>query len=685
MKIRSVTLCLAMLVLVLASLSASAESWRELDLGYYNLDNYQELTGETIFAFGESPILAQRVTTGELPPVEQRLPDNPLVQIPWMEMGLYGGELRWSSPNPNVDWMLRHLNIASMLTPPPHEDFNWPRHTGAHAGPMDPGVIESWELSGDGLLVTATLRKGLKWSDGVPVTTADVEYRIKDELMNQEIYPVVPEWLRWGGPSDQYSTELEIIDEYTFRITFAEPFGAFISEGFNRGFLRGSWDNFVRPKHFLQQFHRDYGEPDAVRAEMAEFGFDDMEDWGRFYSERVGSPPTGEGIIGLGEYAVDYPTLAPYVAVEARLDGTWIFERNPYFFMVDPAGNQLPYIDNLRRQHVADTEVLTLDIISGNTDVQAYALALDDYPLFAQNQERGNYVLSPRPVTQNHFLIYALNMAPEDESWAEVFGDIRFRKALSLALDREQIVESALLGFGRPAAYYPPPGSPYYEEGLDQLYAEYDPDQAKALLDDMGLVDSTGNGWRDLPNGDAFALPLEYFVVSPATLSGAELAVRYWEAVGVRVDAKLVEGGYWWTLRGGNEHAATIWWGHGANPLDDAWLGGNISTPTWRMWHLSEGSQGKEPPEWAKQILQAQDEFRRTPRADVETWTELGKRIWRLAAENVAVLGTAEGPRTPFVYSRDLGNIAMVEDNEFTYPTILDASTQWFFENPERR
>ncbi len=677
MRFKTLSVLLVCTCIALAGAAASADEWRAAGLGYYNLDDFEAITGITIETWQESPMLSERVSAGELPPVETRLPVKPLVQVPWGEIGEYGGALRYSEFTINYDHYLRHIGTSHFLHLQPNETFHW--RSGPYLGETQPGIFSHWDISEDARTFQFTILEGLKWSDGVSVTTADIEYYIEDVLLNEEITPLAPRWLRWGSEANEVVTEFTVLDDYRFEIHFSQPYPRFLY------WLRSPsphWTALLRPKHYVSQFHKDYVSEETLMPLMQAEGFSDMDDWGTFYDQVAGDAPAG-GVTIRTNNVLEYPTLSPWVAVSVSETGDWVFERNPYYHMVDPEGKQLPYIDRLRRKYIAESEMVNLDIIAGNTDIQTQFIRIDDYPLYAANQESGNYRALPVKAWQHHVLIYILNYVPDDDSMRAVTQDVRFRQALSMALNREQIRETVFMGFGEAAQFAPPKDSPYYKEGMAEAYAEYDPEGAKALLDEMGLVDTTGDGWRNHPDGGSFTLPLEFYVVTPASVPGVEMAERYWGDIGVRVDARQVDGSYFWMIQGSNEHVATVWWADGPHVMDPHFLGLGVHTPQWRQWHTSGGTQGMEPQEWAKELLRARDTVESNP--DEAAREAAAQRIWDLQTEYLPVIGSVVDPRTPLIHSADLSNVGIGNDLGFVNVMILDGASQWFFHNPDRR
>ena len=210
----------------------------------YNLDDYTAVTGKSITHFSESPLLTARVAAGELPPVEERLPDNPIVVIPWETIGTYGGTLRYTATSPSGDTYLRYFNEAPLVeTRPEPGTSNIVKYINAT---LDPGVLEYWDQDDEARRFTFRIRRSLKWSDGAPVTTEDVRFCIEDIVFDRELYPVPQEWSEWGGAR----VKLEIVDRYTFRLEFASSYGIFVQR-----MAQWRWWWFMLPSHYLKPSH----------------------------------------------------------------------------------------------------------------------------------------------------------------------------------------------------------------------------------------------------------------------------------------------------------------------------------------------------------------------------------------------------------------------------------------------
>lgn len=652
----------------------------DLQPGFYNLSDFEKLAGSSIADFTEAPMLAERVASGELPPLDERLPDTVLVMKTLGGIGEYGGTLQYSSFNTDQDWHFRHLSILNLIETPASSAYD--ALSTVLGAPMQPGVLESFSMSPDGYVFNARIREGMKWSDGVPVTTADITFAIEDVFRNEELFPTSKAWLRWGGEQTKY----EALDDYSFRFTFAKPFGIFMESELK--LWPAIYTRIMYPAHYLKKYHRDYASEADLLAEMEALEYTSLDEWPEFFNTKT-------DIFGVDYFQLDngeeFPTLRPYNPVEDLGNGSFLYARNPYYPVVDEAGNQLPYIDYLQRTYVSDEEVLNMSIISGQTDMQTYTLTIDNYPLYKEHEADGNYTAMPLNAWQDQIILFIFNMYPDDESLREVYGDVRFRRAMSVALNRETMTEALYLGLGRPAQVAPRPGTPFYEEGMEEAWAQYDPDLAKKLLDEMGMTDRDGNGWRERPDGTPFTMNYEYFVITGASTPASELAQRYWQEVGVKVDVKQIDPGYYWSgLYPNNEQEATTWWlaGSGVNLVNPWFVGFQISTPKWfelfeAMDTETEQEVRDRMPDWAQEVVENYIALKSEP--DEAKRNVIGTRIWQAQAEWLPSIGVATATKTPFVVSNDIGNVEMAMEMEYNMITLLEFSEIWYFKNPDRR
>lgn len=634
----------------------------------YDLAEFQSLANCTL-SFAENPDIADlnaRITGNpELPALADRLPSEALVVAPYDQIGRYGGILNGLSNATEAGTSdllsIRHVNLVRYS-----DDLQT----------IVPNVARSWEWNDDYTELTFRLRDGHRWSDGEPFTANDVVFWYEGLILNDNIYPETPSrWLFNGEPM-----QVEAVDETTVRLTFPAP-----SPGILNRFAVDYGQPF-QPAHFLGQFHADFN-PDAA-AVAAEHGFDSWADAvNAYYGGSDWKDVPSPLLDGSADNVV--PTLESHILVEESATGRRLVA-NPYFHMVDTAGNQLPYISEIDEQYVPDAQVRNLMITAGDVDYKSQAIFIDDYPLYVDNEEGGNYTVHLSPGLGDN-VYYGFNVTHPDEAMREVFADVRFRQAMSLALDRGEMNELVYLGQGTPAQSTPAEAATVSFIDDDDLgaYIDYDPDAARALLDEMGLADQDGDGLRDLANGDPLVVRINYSNQgAPVRLH--ELAAGYWGDVGVRVDLREVTSDEYRAQANNNNADVTTW------PND------NTSGPTvsqtmvkfvppfgtffnpgngflWASWLRSDGAEGIEPPEDVMQLLDLSEAFLRYPLGSDES-NEIGRQIIDIHVANLWKIGTVGNILAPVVQHNTLANFqpftAKTYDFYWAYPY---RPQQWFF------
>ena len=531
------------------------------------------VTSALAVTYNESPMLRTKVAAGELPPVEERLPNDPVVlneewnELPRealkMEVGQYGGVLRTVRPDPNSNLDIYIMNREPLLRSP-----------GITTDRIRGNILKDYEASADNKVFTFYMREGLKWSDGMPVTTEDVLFAYEDFLLNENLTPWFPAWLRREGEP----LKLEVIDEYTFRISFAGSYGNFLVQ-LAIGEWRGHTD-LLKPKHYLKQFHPRYTPLEELEPLIEEQGLAEGEWWTLFFQKDALTPAGNPNAIG-------FPGLSPWLLVETTPE-LRIYERNPYYFKVDAAGNQLPYIDGIRDSLVSATAMIPMKVIAGEVDyLQAYGV-LKDVPLYRENEQEGGY----RTLITNWSgpLTVNFNNNHPDPVWQEVIGDVRFRKALSLAINREEIIDAVYLGFGEVPTTLP---------GI-----EYNPAKANQLLDEMGMDKRDAEGWRLGPDGDTFVLPFLQSDIFADWVPSSELVAEHFRTVGIKTTVKPTTFGAMYTVMQANELKATVMDNSVGLWRDNIYAIWPLPwAPLWGDWYETNGESGEEPPEEVKRLF----------------------------------------------------------------------------------
>jgi peptide/nickel transport system substrate-binding protein len=620
----------------------------------WNMDDY-EAAGNSIASFNEAPALAAQVAAGELPPVEERLPahDDILVVRPRDQIGSYGGEITFNASNPrtlgNTGYTAWNQQLVGFST-------NWEV--------VLPQLAKSIELADDLLSATVTLRRGLKWSDGAPVTADDVTFWYEHVMLHPEL-PNLPNQLRPGGEP----VTVEKVDDFTVRFSFVQVNPAFVLSvaRFSAGFP-------LAPRHYLEKWHIDFNEnADAVAAEE---GFDSWVDAFTFHY----NGQTGE------DFDPDLPVLKPWKLTSIDEFGNKFYERNPYYYKVDTEGNQLPYIDSQVRLLAGDPEVVKLKVQAGEIDYGFYNLHVADLPVLKAGEADGGYTTILWPAAQGAMTKYQLNLTVNDPVLREIFTDLRFRQALSLAVNRDEINETLFFGLAVPRQWGVPSSSPFYQDWMGEHFAAYDPDQANALLDEMDL-ERGADGVRVRPDGEPLSIVL-WDAINRAPLS--ELMAEYWEDVGVDVTINPSTREAFRQALVANEVQASVWfadvvaekdmyqrsiWFRPPYGINSTPLGGGLS---WWQWWLSGGAEGEEPsdPYFVEQ-LDLVGRWQLTELGSPE-YLELGTQVVARTVEKMFHIGTVGEAPEVFIRSNDLKNFPPAEGT--VYISHLDSghSDQWF-------
>ncbi|MGF1474637.1 MAG: ABC transporter substrate-binding protein [Geminicoccaceae bacterium] len=641
----------------------------------FELDELQSAASCEL-AFAENPAIAEMngriFGNEELPPVEERLPEEPLVVAPYGAVGQYGGVLTGISKGTESGTSdllsIRHVNLVRYA-----DDLTT----------IVPNVAKAWEWNDDYTELTITLRRGHKWSDGEPFTADDVAFWHNDLLLNPDVYPQTPDrWLFAGKPANA-----EAVDEVTVKFTFPVP-----SPGILNRFAVDYGQAF-QPKHFFSQFMPKYNEKAEDLA--AEYGFANAAEAVEFYYGGSDWTDVPSPLLKDAERARSIgrevrPSLESHILVDETAEGRKLVA-NPYFHMVDTAGTQLPYINEISEVYIGDKQVQNLKVMNGDVVWKQQAIFLEDFPLLKENEAEGDYTVKFAPgLGENVF--YAFNKTHKDEVLREIFSNIRFNRAMSLAMNREEINEIVYLGQGTPMQA--PPAEPstvsFIPEDLLTQDTDFDPDAAKALLAEMGLEDGDGDGTLERPDGKPLVVRLVYSTQgAPAKLH--ELVRDYWSAVGVRVDLKEVTSDEYRAAGNNNDLDITTWKNDGTSapsisqdptvmvpPFGDYFNPGNGFA--WAAWQTSGGDQGIEPPDHIKQLYELADTFRQSPLGSEES-NQAGASIAQIHVDNLIKIGTVGNIVGPYVYRNDLKNIvdltAKSYDYYWTYPY---RPQQWFLE-----
>lgn len=583
-------------------------------------------------SFKEAPELAALVQQGKLPPVAQRIGQDPLVIQPTHGIGKYGGTMNKVSQGTD------DLSIARFMTGPSGLliwDYEWKT--------IKPNIARSFTVSADNKVFTVQLRRGMKWSDGAPFTADDIMFWFDDILNNEEIHPGSSANLSVGG-KQVTATKL---DDTTVRFDAPQAFPLFleimaspisdIGHVFRHQLGRGGP---YAPKHYLMKFHAKYigqAQADKLAADANQNG------WVANLKAKLHF-----------RLNPDLPVIFPWVVKNAASDATaFVIERNPYSIWVDTEGNQLPYIGTVRHARVQSNDVMLLKTTAGELDFMELQYSVQQLPVLIEGQTKGNYKVYLDP--QHGGVGIALNLAyDEDPVIGDLLRNVDFRRALSMSIDRDQLNETFWLGVGTPSSTAPASDNKYYPgDEWRTKWSKLDLAQASQLLDKVGLDKKDAEGFRLRKDGKRLVLSFMAYDEIVDMAQFAEVVKQQWKKVGVDLRVEPISIDLATQRTGANQAQMTV------NPVstDDPYFNAGYQAPVgspgatgqimgvpYGQWWRSRGQQGKEPPAEIKQSLDLYDKLATV--ATVEERIQVGKDLTKLAIDQVFAIGVVVGDLT---------------------------------------
>jgi len=610
--------------------------------------------------FNEAPMLAKRVAAGELPPVADRLPKDPIVVRPTNRVGTYGGRLYGASMAPETTSDLQIGQITGLF------------RFSNDLKQMYPEIATGYKFNEDFTVCTISLREGVRWSDGHPLTVDDILFYFEDWQYNADLFPnPMSDWLVGGKKFG-----LEKIDAFTIRFAFPVPNPAFTLLHYSGGPAEP-----YKPAHYLKRYHLKYNP--NVAAEAAAAGFNS---WQAYFTYMAGGLNSHYGAMN-----PKLPCLSPWLQV-ANDSQRQLYERNPYYCKVDSAGNQLPYVDFMTVTYVNNPEVMNLKAISGEVSVAGLDIQLVNYPIIRKGESAGGYKTRLVYSERGADVAIAFNQVHPDPVLRKIFADVRFRQALSLGINREEINELVFLGQGTVRQATINESASFFKPEWAAHYARYDLKAGNALLDEIGLDKRNPEGVRLRSDGSPMSFQLEYLPQEGPKKETCELVVKHWLGLGIRVDAVARERAYLLQRLGNQEQAATAW--HVDRVLErPAYTyslsgklgpGGNsiIRYATqWQNWFQSGGKRGVEPPQEAKDLYDAYRAWNQTAMGTPE-YTEAGKRVFDLNQKTLYVIGVIGQSPQPVIVKTTVENV--FKDGDTTRLWWGAANWFWHTLNPEQ-
>ena len=579
----------------------------------------------------EPPALAADIAAGRLPPVAQRVPAEPHVvrADDRRSLGVYGGDWHMLIRRTKDLKLLVVYGYARLVVY--DEEFNFV-----------PDILKRVEVN-DERVFTFTLRKEHKWSDGHPFTIEDFRYYWEDVANNRKLAPAgPPKVLMVEGEKPRF----EVVDETTVRYSWSRPNPHFLPA------LAAAAPLFIfRPAHYMKRFHARYTD-EAELEKLAKAG--GKPSWAALHNSKDNM------------YRFDnpeLPTLQPWVNMTKVPATRFIARRNPYYHRIDEAGRQLPYIDRVLLD-LTDGKLIPAKTGAGESDLQARGLFFNSYTFLKVGEKRNDYsVRLWRTVRGSQLALYP-NLNVTDPTWRALVRDVRFRRSLSLAIDRNEINQMIYYGLGIEGNNTVLPMSPLYQPEYRSAWATFDLDTANALLDDIGLTERDQRGVRLLPNGQPLEIIVETAGEETEQTDVLELIHDGWLKAGVKLYTKPSQREVFRNRIFAGETQMAIWFGY-ENGVPTADMSPHELAPTsqhgyhWPMWgqYYETGGRSGEPIDLDAAVELANLHEAWLGAASRNHRTAIWRRMLEIHAEQVFTIGLVSGIPQPVVVSNRMRNV----------------------------
>ncbi len=626
---KCLVLCLVMCLLIF-TFSACVKT--EGDKGGTTESNTTaKATGGGTYTLKEAPMLQELVKSGQLPSVEERLPvkEDIMIEPVVEEIGQYGGD--WRIPWGGIDdkWMPGKFTEEALF-----------RFKQDGSG-VEPNVAKGYDVNDDATEYIIYLREGIKWSDGYPFTADDVlfywEHMLIPETFGKQLYDCYYSVDPVSG--EKVRCDVTKVDDYTVKVTFKYPNVLFLE----RLAIDNKW--FFAPAHFYKTILPEFvGEEKALQI-AKEWGFNDLKQFGQWTGYYYWVWP-------------QRPTLRAWIAKNDPNSQRFIMERNPYYWKTDAEGNQLPYIDRVVFDKM-EPEHRLLEALAGNVD--CWTMNSTDFTLLKENESKGNYRILTWPSASWATNVIQLNQTTEDLKLRALFQDIRFREAISVAVDRSEVCEIATNGLTEPQQAAVPKGLPNYQEGWAEKWVEYDVNRANQLLDEIGLKWDANHKYRTFSDGSELSLVI--YDVEPGPFE--ELLKKYYEDVGIQTVIKPIDNALYQEMKYGNKLTATTnetislvkvsYRPDTVVPLRvlTPWLG------YYGLYNATNGKEGVKPEGDVAKLLEYWNKVVASKTtAEIDKWSD---EILKLHAKNVWIIG----------YTGPMPNLVLVKNNFRNVPDGL--------------
>lgn len=580
----------------------------------------------------ETPTLGRTHGHANLPPIARRVPLEPLIMdLParGREIGRHGGDINMIiGKSKSIRYMVVYGYARLVGYTPDYE--------------LKPDILKDVTVE-DGRIFTLTLRKGHKWSDGRPFTAEDFRYYWEEVANNKELSPSGPPAFLYV---DGEVARFEVLSPVQVRYSWSKPNPVFLST------LAKARPPFIyRPAHYLKRFHVNYADMVVLEDKIKQAK---VRNWASLHNRKDNMYKSDNPAL---------PTLQPWVNTTRPPANRFLFMRNPYFHRIDTAGQQLPYVDRVLLT-IADKKLIPAKVAAGEADLQARGLSFSDITVLKKGEATQPYNVRLWAISKGAHIALYPNLTTKDPTWRKLVRDVRFRRALSLGIDRSLVNRVLYFGLGTEGNNSALSSSPLFNAEVRTLWTRYDPAEANRLLDDIGLTERNSQGLRLLPDGRPLQVIVETAGESTELVDALELINETWSEIGARVFIKSSNRENLRTRAYAGLTVMSVWTGFDngiptpdMNPEELAPTSqAMLAWPEWGQYFETKGDVGSPPDlDFGKKLLDLYKEWTRATTEDERRtiWLEM----LRIHAEQQVTIGILSEVRQPVIVNKNLKNV----------------------------
>ena len=605
----------------------------------------------------ETASLQARVDSGELPPVNERIPAQPqIVEFnQGFSAGTHGGEMRLLMGKQKDIRQMTIYGYARLIGYTPELE-------------LEADILESYEVE-EGRIFTLHLRKGHRWSDGEAFTSEDFRYYWEDIANDPE--------LSKGGPSrklliDGEAPLVEFLDSHTVRYSWSKPNPFFIPA------LAGPSPLYIyKPAHYLKKFHKRYQSEERIAELIEQYS---ARNWMGVHVNRDRPYKATNP---------DLPTLQPWYNSTYPPSDRFTFKRNPFYHRIDKNGRQLPYIDTVVI-NIASGKLVPAKAGADETDLQGRYLRMDNYTFLKEAEKRNNFGVRLWRVAKGAHVALLPNLNSNDQTIGKLLRNRYFRRALSLAIHRYEVNQVVYFGLAKESNNTVLPSSPLFKPAYRDDWTQFDLKQANALLDELGLTERDDRGVRIMPDGRPLEILVQTAGESTEQTDILELVHDSWLNAGVKLYSIPSTREVFRNRIFAGEAMMAIWSGL-ENGIPTADSSPNELAPTnkyqyqwssWGQYYESSGQSGEKPTDpKILELVALNDLWGKT--AEKAERAKIWHRMLEIHSEELYTIGIINSVQQPVVVNQHLHNVP--EEGFYSiepgaYFGVYKPDTFWFDE-----